>query len=98
MGLRATLPVVLTCYCVVCPDQTAHGHGNKLAQGDSDDGKAKQKQAKRKKSKTVNGFELKPSDYQPSKKELESDVRVSASFDQLVDAVFAADRKQTANS
>lgn len=60
--------------------------------------KRSKKQAKSKKSKTVNGFELKPSSYQPSKKELEADISVPASFNRLVDAVFASDRQTAVDS
>ena len=60
--------------------------------------KRSKKQAKGKKPKTVNGFELKPSTYQPSKKELEADISVPVSFGRLVDAVFASDRKHQAAS
>ena len=59
--------------------------------------KRNKKQAKGKKAKTVNGFELKPHTYQPSKKELEEDIRVPASFDRMVDALFASDRQQAAS-
>ena len=37
-------------------------------------------------------MELKPSSYQPSKKELEADLRLDASFDEVVDALFASDK------
>ena len=56
------------------------------------------KKDKKRTSKTVNGFELKPSSYQPSKKELEADVSVPVSFDRLVDAVFASDRQPADDS
>ena len=56
--------------------------------------KRSKKQAKNRRPKNTDGFELKPSSYQPSKKELEDDVRVPASFDRLVDALFASDGKQ----
>ena len=39
----------------------------------------------------VNGFELKPSSYQPSKAELEADISLPASFDEVVDALFTSD-------
>ena len=39
------------------------------------------------------GFQLKPSDYQPAKEELEADVSLPASFDEVVDALFASDRE-----
>lgn len=54
--------------------------------------KRSKKQAKNRKPKTVGGLELKPSTYQPSKKELEADISVPVSFDRLVSAVFASDR------
>lgn len=59
--------------------------------------KRSKKQAKSRKSKTANGFELKPSSYQPSKKELEAGISVPVSFDRLVDAVFANDRQHAAS-
>ena len=46
---------------------------------------------KTRKSLWVNGVELKPSSYQPSKKELEADMSLPASFDEVVDALFASD-------
>ena len=39
----------------------------------------------------VNGFELKPSSYQPTKVELEENISLDASFDEIVDALFASD-------
>ena len=36
-------------------------------------------------------FELKPSSYQPTKKELEADLSLPASFDEVMDALFAND-------
>ena len=39
----------------------------------------------------VNGFELRPSSYQPTKAELEENVCLNASFDEIVDALFASD-------
>jgi hypothetical protein len=59
--------------------------------------KRSKKKAKSRPSKSANSFELKPSSYQPSKKELEADISVPVSFDRLVDAVFASDRQQTAS-
>ena len=38
--------------------------------------------------KPAHGVEPKPIDYQPSKDELEADVRLPASFDRVVDALF----------
>ena len=58
--------------------------------------KRSKKKSKNRTSKTVNGFELKPSSYQPSKRELEEDIRVPVSFDRLVDAVFSSDRQNVA--
>ena len=55
------------------------------------------KRTKARKPKVVNGLELKPSGYQPSKKELEADVRVPASFDRMVDALFASDRQHASS-
>ena len=43
--------------------------------------------------KPAHGAELKPIDYQPSKAELEADVRLPASFDRVVDALFAGDKR-----
>ena len=60
--------------------------------------KRSKKKAKSRASKSVNGFELKSSSYQPGKKELEADVRVPASFDRMVDALFASDRQHAGNS
>ena len=51
-----------------------------------------------KESKSTTDFELKPRDYQPSKEELEEDLRVSASFGQTVQALFAGDRKRNRQS
>ena len=48
------------------------------------------------KPQAVNGVDLKPSGYQPSKKELEADIRVPVPSDRLVDAVFANDRPEQA--
>ena len=47
-----------------------------------------------KESKSTTGFELKPTNYQPSKEELEEDLRLPASFDQVVQTLFAGDRKK----
>ena len=49
------------------------------------------------------GFQLKPPDYEPTQEELEADVSLPASFDEVVDALFASDRElirhnQTQNS
>ena len=41
----------------------------------------------------VNGFELKPSGYQPTKAELEEDISVPVSFDRMMDALFAEDKE-----
>ena len=60
--------------------------------------KRSKKKAKSRASKNVNGLELKPSSYQPSKKELEADISVPVSFDRLVDAVFVSDRQHAADS
>ena len=40
-----------------------------------------------------NDCELKPSSYQPTKDELEADLTLPASFDEVVDALFESDRK-----
>ncbi len=60
--------------------------------------KRSKKKAKSRTSKSVNGFESKPPSYQPSKKELEADIRVPVSFDRMVDALFASDQQQAVNS
>lgn len=39
----------------------------------------------------VNGFELRPSSYQPTKAELEENISLDASLDEMVDALFASD-------
>ena len=45
--------------------------------------------------KPAHGVELKPIDYQPSKADLEADVRLPASFDRVVDALFAGDKRNS---
>lgn len=55
--------------------------------------KNNRKPKKQQESKWANGVELKPSSYQPSKEELEADISVPVSFDRMVDALFAGDRK-----
>ena len=60
--------------------------------------KSSRNRKKSEKSKWANSVELKPSSYQPSKKELEADISVPVSFDRMVDALFASDRKPTRDS
>ena len=45
----------------------------------------------------VNGFELRPSGYQPTKAELEESICLDASFDEIVDALFASDAELPKN-
>ena len=40
-----------------------------------------------------NGFTLRPSSYQPTQEELEADLSLPASFDEVVDAIFAGDKE-----
>ena len=47
----------------------------------------------RKQPNPVHGVELKPIDYQPSKAELEADVRLPASIDRVVNSLFAGNRR-----
>ena len=42
--------------------------------------------------KVTDNFELKPSSYQPTKKELEADLSLPASFDEVMDALFERDK------
>ena len=51
------------------------------------------KNEKGKHQKPAHGVDLKPTDYQPSKAELEADARLPASFDQVVDSLFAEGRQ-----
>lgn len=46
-----------------------------------------------KQAKPEHGVELKSIDYQPSKAELEADVRLPASFDRVVNSLFAGNRR-----
>lgn len=41
----------------------------------------------------VDGFQLRPSSYQPTKAELEENISLDASFDEIVDALFVSDRE-----
>ena len=49
-------------------------------------GKARQKRRKASRTKTANGFELKPSSYQPTKAELEENISVPVSLERLAKA------------
>ena len=55
--------------------------------------KRKSNRNKPRKSKWANGVELKPFNYQPSKKELEEDISVPVPFDRMIDALFAGDKE-----
>ena len=48
--------------------------------------------------KQAHGADLKPIDYQPSKAELEADVRLPASLDRVMDALFAGDRRNASSN
>ena len=48
---------------------------------------------KGKKSKPAHDVELKPADYQPIEAELDEDLRLPASFDRMVGALFAGDKR-----
>ena len=42
----------------------------------------------------ASGIEPKPADYQPTKAELEEDLRLPVSFDRAVKALFGSDKRQ----
>ena len=44
-------------------------------------------------NQTANDLKLKPSSYQPTKEELEADLRLPASIDEVVDALFASKKE-----
>lgn len=48
-----------------------------------------------KRPKPAHGVELKPTDYQPSKAELEADARLPATFHRVVDVLFARNKMQS---
>ena len=48
-------------------------------------------------TESTNGFHLKSPDYEPTQEELEADVSLPASFDEVMDALFASDREVGTN-